>query len=140
MPTAATAQNQRETHQLLHKTHQRLDQFELWINAICDRLKIDQAACRSPDPTQGAMVPRGSPSATPTSLSPRSDFTRTLAKTENMNERVRSNLVRVYGRNRQLLMEACLLYTSDAADEEDSVDLGGRRIIKKKKNNTEPVN
>ena len=25
---------------------------------------------------------------------------------------------------------ACLLYTSDAADEEDSVDLGGRRIIK----------
>src|SRR5664279_6564847 len=24
----------------------------------------------------------------------------------------------------------CLLYTSDAADEEDSVDLGGRRIIK----------
>eukprot|EP00658_Telonema_sp_P-2_P076995 TRINITY_DN6862_c0_g1_i2.p1 TRINITY_DN6862_c0_g1~~TRINITY_DN6862_c0_g1_i2.p1 ORF type:complete len:279 (-),score=69.54 TRINITY_DN6862_c0_g1_i2:51-887(-) len=29
--------------------------------------------------------------------------------------------------------EPCLLYTSDAADEEDSVDLGGRRIIKKKK-------
>eukprot|EP00656_Telonema_subtile_P011807 TRINITY_DN15892_c0_g1_i3.p2 TRINITY_DN15892_c0_g1~~TRINITY_DN15892_c0_g1_i3.p2 ORF type:complete len:163 (-),score=50.15 TRINITY_DN15892_c0_g1_i3:60-548(-) len=28
----------------------------------------------------------------------------------------------------------CLLYTSDAADEEDSVDLGGRRIIRKKKN------
>eukprot|EP00656_Telonema_subtile_P007817 TRINITY_DN1366_c0_g2_i1.p1 TRINITY_DN1366_c0_g2~~TRINITY_DN1366_c0_g2_i1.p1 ORF type:complete len:521 (+),score=112.10 TRINITY_DN1366_c0_g2_i1:693-2255(+) len=27
----------------------------------------------------------------------------------------------------------CLLYTSDAADEEDSGDLGGRRIIKKKK-------
>ena len=27
--------------------------------------------------------------------------------------------------------EICLLYTSDAADEEDSVDLGGRRIIKK---------
>src|SRR5665648_1167826 len=29
----------------------------------------------------------------------------------------------------------CLLYTSDAADEEDSVDLGGGRIIKKKKKN-----
>ena len=28
----------------------------------------------------------------------------------------------------------CLLYTSDAADERSSVDLGGRRIIKKKKN------
>ena len=30
------------------------------------------------------------------------------------------------------LLEACLLYTSDAADERSSVDLGGRRIIKKK--------
>ena len=29
----------------------------------------------------------------------------------------------------------CLLYTSDAADERSSVDLGGRRIIKKKKKN-----
>ena len=27
---------------------------------------------------------------------------------------------------------SCLLYTSDAADELDGVDLGGRRIIKKK--------
>ena len=32
---------------------------------------------------------------------------------------------------------SCLLYTSDAADEEDSGDLGGRRIIKKKENGTE---
>eukprot|EP00656_Telonema_subtile_P002420 TRINITY_DN1106_c0_g1_i2.p1 TRINITY_DN1106_c0_g1~~TRINITY_DN1106_c0_g1_i2.p1 ORF type:complete len:292 (-),score=53.36 TRINITY_DN1106_c0_g1_i2:61-936(-) len=31
------------------------------------------------------------------------------------------------------VVNTCLLYTSDAADEEDSVDLGGRRIIKKKK-------
>ena len=30
----------------------------------------------------------------------------------------------------------CLLYTSDAADERSSVDLGGRRIIKKKKDNS----
>ena len=29
----------------------------------------------------------------------------------------------------QKLSNVCLLYTSDAADEEDSVDLGGRRII-----------
>ena len=28
--------------------------------------------------------------------------------------------------------EVCLLYTSDAADERSSVDLGGRRIIQKK--------
>ena len=27
---------------------------------------------------------------------------------------------------------SCLLYTSDAADERSSVDLGGRRLIKKK--------
>ena len=30
------------------------------------------------------------------------------------------------------LIRGCLLYTSDAADERSSVDLGGRRIIKKK--------
>ena len=30
-------------------------------------------------------------------------------------------------------VSACLLYTSDAADERSSVDLGGRRIIKKTK-------
>ena len=34
---------------------------------------------------------------------------------------------------RDALIYACLLYTSDAADERSSVDLGGRRIIKKKK-------
>ena len=34
----------------------------------------------------------------------------------------------LYERVRKL----CLLYTSDAADERSSVDLGGRRIIKKK--------
>ena len=33
----------------------------------------------------------------------------------------------------QELKDICLLYTSDAADERSSVDLGGRRIIKKKK-------
>ena len=38
-------------------------------------------------------------------------------------ERTASSLLHVCG---------CLLYTSDAADERSSVDLGGRRIIKKK--------
>ena len=33
-----------------------------------------------------------------------------------------------------LVYSGCLLYTSDAADERSSVDLGGRRIIKKKNN------
>ena len=32
-----------------------------------------------------------------------------------------------------VLARPCLLYTSDAADERSSVDLGGRRIIQKKK-------
>ena len=34
----------------------------------------------------------------------------------------------------------CLLYTSDAADERSSVDLGGRRIIKKKKDTSHAKN
>ena len=36
-------------------------------------------------------------------------------------------------------LQNCLLYTSDAADEEDSVDLGGPRIMKKKTKQTKPV-
>ena len=34
---------------------------------------------------------------------------------------------------KESLFDICLLYTSDAADERSSVDLGGRGIIKKKK-------
>eukprot|EP00656_Telonema_subtile_P016706 TRINITY_DN1884_c0_g1_i2.p1 TRINITY_DN1884_c0_g1~~TRINITY_DN1884_c0_g1_i2.p1 ORF type:complete len:103 (-),score=9.00 TRINITY_DN1884_c0_g1_i2:5-313(-) len=46
----------------------------------------------------------------------------------------RSNVrVRLAQGRFQHSVKSCLLYTSDAADEEDSVDLGGRRIIKKKK-------
>eukprot|EP00656_Telonema_subtile_P023304 TRINITY_DN246_c0_g1_i6.p1 TRINITY_DN246_c0_g1~~TRINITY_DN246_c0_g1_i6.p1 ORF type:complete len:188 (+),score=35.55 TRINITY_DN246_c0_g1_i6:152-715(+) len=50
---------------------------------------------------------------------------------------VTKNTLRVSTPKHRLAMylpHTCLLYTSDAADEEDSVDLGGRRIIKKKKN------
>ena len=39
----------------------------------------------------------------------------------------------------QMRAKACLLYTSDAADERSSVDLGGRRIIKKKKRNSSSI-
>ena len=38
----------------------------------------------------------------------------------------------VFAGKRHGTRSACLLYTSDAADEEDSVDLGGRRNTKKK--------
>ena len=44
-------------------------------------------------------------------------------------------LFRAHNRQIKVLRSAlitCLLYTSDAADERSSVDLGGRRIIKKK--------
>ena len=37
--------------------------------------------------------------------------------------------------NGEVMVRICLLYTSDAADERSSVDLGGRRIIKKKTKN-----
>ena len=50
----------------------------------------------------------------------------------------RSAGVRIHGKRSARLVaqqDSCLLYTSDAADERSSVDLGGRRIIKKKKEN-----
>ena len=49
---------------------------------------------------------------------------------------VPAQLRQVLGVHPELVDQAdgCLLYTSDAADERSSVDLGGRRIIKKKKN------
>ena len=37
-----------------------------------------------------------------------------------------------YSKIDEIPYDFCLLYTSDAADERSSVDLGGRRIIKKK--------
>mgnify|MGYP002683880509 CR=1 FL=1 len=39
----------------------------------------------------------------------------------------------IYARGLSALYQDCLLYTSDAADDLLCVDLGGRRIIKKKK-------
>ena len=41
---------------------------------------------------------------------------------------------KVYNQPLFIKDQSCLLYTSDAADERSSVDLGGRRIIKKKIN------
>ena len=39
-------------------------------------------------------------------------------------------LSRILGRGTYTLIKHCLLYTSDAADEEPSVELGGRDITK----------
>ena len=52
------------------------------------------------------------------------DFACEVLKYKNF-ENVTENIVEVG-------IRSCLLYTSDAADERSSVDLGGRRIIKKK--------
>ena len=49
------------------------------------------------------------------------------------NNRTRRNLQLQWGAEEMKHGVSCLLYTSDAADERSSVDLGGRRIIKKKK-------
>ena len=49
-------------------------------------------------------------------------------------ERFSTYAIKAEAGSRVVTLNGCLLYTSDAADEEDSVDLGGRRIIKKKKN------
>ena len=45
-----------------------------------------------------------------------------------MEDTMKAILIGVYA---QEVIEVCLLYTSDAADEGLGVDLGGRRIIKK---------
>ena len=45
-----------------------------------------------------------------------------------------------YGDYTAVTNMSCLLYTSDAADEEDSVDLNGRRRIQKKKRRTHRIN
>ena len=41
-----------------------------------------------------------------------------------------------FDRDGNVWVTDCLLYTSDAADERSSVDLGGRRILKKKQSDT----
>ena len=55
------------------------------------------------------------------------NYVLTLAQTLAKQEQFAELLTSAY-------IDTCLLYTSDAADERSSVDLGGRRIIKKKNN------
>src|SRR5680860_1893734 len=55
---------------------------------------------------------------------------------EEPNQRVRRNVSLPACSKGQTLLDVCLLYTSDAADDLLCVDLGGRRIIKKKKKST----
>ena len=50
-------------------------------------------------------------------------------------QRVQPTPGEIEARNLSAMATACLLYTSDAADERSSVDLGGRRILKTQKKN-----
>src|SRR5665648_1276976 len=69
------------------------------------------------------------PAASPAAASPRGKGVVTVRSDE-----IKRGVARAPHRSLlRALGISCLLYTSDAADEEDSVDLGGRRIIKKKK-------
>ena len=57
-----------------------------------------------------------------------------LSLIRSFDEKDRTRIEKIRGESQKIEKYIdCLLYTSDAADEEDSVDLGGRRIIKKKK-------
>ena len=60
------------------------------------------------------------------------------AEYKRMESRFRNKKFRKFVNLTQMMVFSnnCLLYTSDAADERSSVDLGGRRIIKKKKKGT----
>src|SRR5678816_758344 len=86
---------------------------------------------------QGPLTPPGAPAPTMKTLdqveprTPISAFGTTL--TVPGSYYLAANLVSGASTNDGILVRAnnCLLYTSDAADERSSVDLGGRRIIKK---------
>ena len=54
------------------------------------------------------------------------------APNDSKRPRPRGAMVGSVETGRTVRSTSCLLYTSDAADERSSVDLGGRRIIKKK--------
>ena len=56
----------------------------------------------------------------------------TVTGAEGTYEYVNAAFAGMLGYHAEALIGRCLLYTSDAADERSSVDLGGRRIIKKK--------
>ena len=72
----------------------------------------------------------------------RMSYTDRLNRFENGNQDSRWSwgVTNTWGNSNFGWNNGCLLYTSDAADERSSVDLGGRRIIKKKKRITPSAN
>src|SRR5450756_3101861 len=81
----------------------------------------------------GAAAERPAPAPARHSLGPAWRYLRPLAAARHCARPWWSSPLLVVRRAR---CPGCLLYTSDAADDLLCVDLGGRRIIKKKKNTT----
>ena len=69
----------------------------------------------------------------PSSLPNLLDYLKTYTPMKKAGAEIKIKLTDNNAKHHPYLYMTCLLYTSDAADEEDSVDLGGRRTIKKKK-------
>src|SRR5678816_604238 len=65
------------------------------------------------------------------SFTPLQDLTGTITPSDLHFEVNHGGVPAIDPARHSLLVHGCLLYTSDAADERSSVDLGGRRIIKK---------
>eukprot|EP00658_Telonema_sp_P-2_P000721 TRINITY_DN10263_c0_g1_i14.p1 TRINITY_DN10263_c0_g1~~TRINITY_DN10263_c0_g1_i14.p1 ORF type:complete len:110 (+),score=34.51 TRINITY_DN10263_c0_g1_i14:127-456(+) len=76
---------------------------------------------------------RRPPRSTLSSSSAASDVYKRQVSTQSTGSTQAKSSIMFTARQKIKKEKDCLLYTSDAADEEDSVDLGGRRIIKKKK-------
>eukprot|EP00658_Telonema_sp_P-2_P080200 TRINITY_DN7934_c0_g1_i2.p1 TRINITY_DN7934_c0_g1~~TRINITY_DN7934_c0_g1_i2.p1 ORF type:complete len:300 (+),score=86.23 TRINITY_DN7934_c0_g1_i2:73-900(+) len=94
-------------------------------------------AASSPAPSADPK-PQPPPPAAPAPPAPAADpSSRSQFKMPLSHIQIRSHQFLKDSQDTAALLTTCLLYTSDAADEEDSVDLGGRRIIKKKKKNIE---
>ena len=102
------------------------DQFVSWSRQAIDELDVSRAKDTDPEP--------GAPTTT-TQRSVLQAMETAIHHAESPLQRMEHSLelpVAFVIMPIFALANACLLYTSDAADERSSVDLGGRRIIKKK--------
>ena len=85
------------------------------------------------DSSDTRLLPNGSKAVD--ALVAKFDFDRLLPRHRSTGGMLQMGCDKNFGINIDEWFIICLLYTSDAADERSSVDLGGRRIIKKKKLN-----
>eukprot|EP00656_Telonema_subtile_P026974 TRINITY_DN2895_c0_g1_i5.p1 TRINITY_DN2895_c0_g1~~TRINITY_DN2895_c0_g1_i5.p1 ORF type:complete len:121 (-),score=14.14 TRINITY_DN2895_c0_g1_i5:33-395(-) len=92
-----------------------------------------------PTPLQWELAPHNASTVAPLLHgAPEDDWTDDWTEGSSR-RREQAVVVNVHGWDSCYYFNSCLLYTSDAADEEDSVDLGGRRLIKKKQQRRVPA-